>query len=134
MTLVKGHMSAVCQHFQRASALQLLGQFHLNFMCSLLAKRGRKFGHMIKMVKTLKNLPVQNHWADCLETWYVASGVLVFKIYINDDTEWTLSYFMARSNLVPSAFEWKKLRKESYLADIVLFGTIMHSISTQMKF
>ena len=56
MTLVKGHMSAVCQHFQRASAMQLLGQFHLNFMCSLLAKgRGgggeRKFGHMIKMVK-----------------------------------------------------------------------------------
>ena len=29
------------------------------------------------MVKNLKNLLLQNHWADCLETWYVAFGKLV---------------------------------------------------------
>ena len=56
--------SIVCQHFQRASSLKLLGQFYFNFICSLLAKGKRKFifcpGHMTKMatmplqVRTLK--------------------------------------------------------------------------------
>ena len=41
-----------------------------------------RLGHMTKMalcpymVKTLKIL-LQNHWADCLNTWYVASGELL---------------------------------------------------------
>ena len=39
-------------------------------------------GHMTKMAampiygKTIKSL-LQNHWADCLETWYVVLGKLV---------------------------------------------------------
>ena len=54
MTLVKDHMSVVCQHFQRASPLKILDQFHLNFICSLLAKGERRFyifgpAHMTKM-------------------------------------------------------------------------------------
>ena len=38
-------------------------------------------GHITKMTvmsvygKTLKNLLLKNHWADCLETWYVASCI-----------------------------------------------------------
>ena len=28
VTLARGHMSVVCQHFQKASSLKLLGQFH----------------------------------------------------------------------------------------------------------
>ena len=39
LTLVKGHMSVVCQHFQWASPLKLLGQFELNFICILVASR-----------------------------------------------------------------------------------------------
>ena len=42
VSLAKGHMSVVCQHFQRSSSLKLLGQFELNFTCSLLAKMERK--------------------------------------------------------------------------------------------
>ena len=38
---------------------------------------------------------------DCLETWYVASVDLVRLFYINDDPGLILTYFMARSNLVP---------------------------------
>ena len=59
MTLAKGHISCLL-----ASPLKLLGQFEMNFMCSRLAKGGRKFifgpGHMTKMAampicgKTLK--------------------------------------------------------------------------------
>ena len=37
-------------------------------------------GHMTKMaamLKTLKKILLQNHWANCLETWHVASGYVV---------------------------------------------------------
>ena len=53
MILAKGHVSVLCQHFQRASPLKLLGQFHLNFICSLLGKVGWSGGAMV-----LGNLPV----------------------------------------------------------------------------
>ena len=49
-------MLVVCQHFQRASPLKLLGQFQLNFICSFLANGKKRFifsfcpGHMTKMV------------------------------------------------------------------------------------
>ena len=53
------------------------------------SKRGKKVyifgsGHVTKVAaiplygKNLKNLLLQNHWADWLETWYVASGELVY--------------------------------------------------------
>ena len=52
MTFAKGHMSDVCQHFQRASPLKVPDQFHLNFICSLLAKGKENIygpGHMTMM-------------------------------------------------------------------------------------
>ena len=47
--LACGHISIVCEHFQKASRMNLLGQFHLNFICSLLAKGGgeRKFINVV---------------------------------------------------------------------------------------
>ena len=73
-----------CQLSVNIFPLKLLGQFHLNF---ILAKGERKFIYLVQvnwprwppcqyMVKTLK-IFLQNHWADCLETWYVAFWVLV---------------------------------------------------------
>ena len=59
-------------------------------------------GHMTKwppcpyMVKTLKSLLLRNQRADDLETWYAASGALVFS---NDDPGLSLVYFTARSKL-----------------------------------
>ena len=90
------------QHFQSTSPLKPLGQFQLNFIFSLQAKGERKCIYSVQVtsprwppcpyiVKTLKNL-LQNHCADCLETWYVASGELEF--YIKDDTQLTLTYLM----------------------------------------
>ena len=44
--------------------------------------------------------------ADDLETWY---GVLkYYHVCSNDNHGLTLTYFMARSNLVPYAFVWEK--------------------------
>ena len=74
-------------------------------------KRGKKInifgpGHMTKMAaipiyaKNLKNLLLQNHLANFLETEYEAFGELVI-VYINNDAGLTMTHFMARSNLVP---------------------------------
>ena len=60
------------------------------------------------MVKTFKNL-LQNQKCDDLETWHEASmtsTVEPYKVCINYDLELTLTYFMARSNLVAHAFAW----------------------------
>ena len=54
--------------------------------------------------KTLKNLLLWNQKANDLESLYAASGTRVLPICSNDDTELTLTYFMARSNLIPYAF------------------------------
>ena len=65
---------------------------------------------MTKMAAMLiygKNLLLWNQWADCLETLYVAFGNLVLQILINDDPELTLTYFMARSNVVSKALNRK---------------------------
>ena len=38
--------------------------------------------HALKLLKTLKKHLLQNHWANCLETWHVASGsVLLQNLY-----------------------------------------------------
>ena len=36
-------------------------------------------------------------------------GLELYKVYINDDTRLSLTYFMAMSNLVAYMFEWGKL-------------------------
>ena len=58
-------------------------EFHLNFICSLQTKGEEIFyiwfrshdqdGAMPIYGKTFINFLLQNHWADCLETWHVCS-------------------------------------------------------------
>ena len=60
------------------------------------------------MVKTLKNLLLQNQKADDLETCYASLGVRVLPIFSNGAPGLTLTYFTARSNMVPYAFIWEK--------------------------
>ena len=38
-----------------------------------------KMAAMLKNAQNLKNLLLQNHWANSLETWYVASGYVVLQ-------------------------------------------------------
>ena len=65
-----------------------------------------KFGHMTKMAamtiygKNPSKIFLQNHQADCLETWYVALGLGPIIICSNDDPGMTMTYFIPRSNLV----------------------------------
>ena len=71
-------MSVVCHHCKRAFSLKLLGQFHLNFICSFLAKKEKESvcivrpGHMTKMAaipiygKNLKKRPSSSEPLDQL--------------------------------------------------------------------
>ena len=80
MTLAKDHISVVCQHFERASPLKLLGQFHLNIIyMHLSGAMGKKVytlsvRHISKMPtmtiygKIIKNLLFQKSCEDRLET------------------------------------------------------------------
>ena len=73
------------------------------------------------MVKTLKNLLLQNQKADDLETWYAAWVLDYYQIYSNDDLGLTLTYFRARSNLVPYAFVWEKGKTMDFSETIVVY-------------
>ena len=72
-------------------------------------------GHMTKMAampiydKNHKKSSSQEPNSDDLETWYAALGAGVLpQSSLNDDHGLTLTYFKARSNLVPYAFVWEK--------------------------
>ena len=119
VSLYYRHASVVRQQF-KTSPLKPLGQLKPNFISSLhrMGER-KKFIQMVQvtwpwwppypyMVKTLKNIPLQNQKADDLETWYVALGARVLPNCSNDDPGLTLTYFTGRSNLVPYAFAWEK--------------------------
>ena len=60
------------------------------------------------MVKTFKNFLLRNQRADHLETWYAAWMREYYQVCSNDDPWLNLTYFTAKSNLVPYAFVWEK--------------------------
>ena len=70
------------------------------------------------MVKTFKNRLLQNQKSYDLEIWHVALGTQVF---INDDPGLTLTYFTARSNLVPYAFVWEKDKTMDFSETIAVY-------------
>ena len=122
----------VCQHFQTSSPLKPLVRLKSNFIWSLLRMGERKFVQMFQvtwqrwppclyMVKTLKNLLLRNQKVDDLETCYAASGAEYYQVCSNDDPGLTLTYFMARSNLVPYAFVWEKGKTMDFSETIVVY-------------
>ena len=64
------------------------------------------------MVKTVKVLLLRNQKADDFVTWNAASGAQVLPSLFKDDPGLTMTYFTARSNLVPYAFVWEKKVKQ----------------------
>ena len=63
------------------------------------------------MLKTFKNLFLQNQKSYDLETWHVAFGLKLYKVYTNDDPRLTLTYFTARSNWVICTLNGKTVIK-----------------------
>ena len=55
--------------------------------------------------KTLLNRLLQKQKAHYLGTWFVTLGLLgPSRVCINDESRLTLTFFKARSNLIPNAF------------------------------
>ena len=48
-------------------------------------------------------------------------GLKLYKVYINSDPGLTLTYFTARSNLVPYAFVWEKGKTMDFSETIVIY-------------
>ena len=72
------------------------------------------------MVKILKNLLLRNQKANDLKICYAASGAQVLPSLFNVDPGLTLTYFMARSNLIPYAFIWEKGKTMDFSETIVV--------------
>ena len=73
------------------------------------------------MVKTFKNLLLRNQKADDLETWFAASGTQVLPSCSNNDPGLTLTYFTAKSNLVPYPFVWEKGKIMDFKETVVVY-------------
>ena len=73
------------------------------------------------MVKTFKNLLLQNWKSYDLETWHAASGTRALQSLYNSDPGLTLIYFTAMSNLVPYAFVWEKGKTMDFSETIVIY-------------
>ena len=108
------------------------------------SERGKKdyifrLGNLIKMaampiyVKTLKNLLLQNHNADCLETWYVASEDLVYLSLYKLGRWVDLDLFYGKVKYDSSGFCMEKKLKNAYSVAIVVLYIIMHHHLTPMK-
>ena len=71
------------------------------------------------MLKTFKNL-LRNQKTDDLETWYAALGTRVLPNLFKCPGL-TLAYFTARSNLVPCAIVWEKVKTIDFPETIVVY-------------
>ena len=64
--------------------------------------------------KSFKILLLRNRGVDFYETWYVPLGLLPIIVCSNDDSGVTLTYVMARSNLVTLAFSIGKSENSGF--------------------
>ena len=69
--------------------------------------------------KSMNNLLFWNQKADESENLYAASGARVLPSCLNDEPGLTLTYCTARSNLVPCAFVWEKIKTMDFSETIV---------------
>ena len=77
------------------------------------------------MVKTFKNLLLQNQKSYDLETWHLALEAQALQSLLDDDLGLTLSYFTARSNWVTCTFEWGKLLQSHLMEENLQQRTIL---------
>ena len=106
-----------------------------DFIWSLIAMWERKLAQMVQvirprwppwpyMVKTFKNLLLWNRKADETLKFGMQHRVLECYQVCSNDAPWlTLTYFTTRSNLVPYAFVWEKVKTMDFSESIVVYDT-----------
>ena len=115
-------MYVCCQHFQISSPQKSLGRLKPNFMWTVDPPwdGGTKFcsngpGPCPYVVKTLKNLLLRNQ--KTMQHW----GLKYYQVCSNGDPGLSMTYFMAKSNLVPYAFIWEKGKTVDFSETIVVY-------------
>ena len=88
------------------------GLGHMTKMAAMLI-----YGYMVKKKK--KNLLSWNQKANDLETWYTASSITKFVQVM--PLCWLWPIFTARSDLVPYAFVWEKIKTMGFSETIVVY-------------
>ena len=73
------------------------------------------------MVKTQKNLLWNQKANDLLNLGMHHRVLEYYQVCSNDDPRLTLTYFTARSNLVPYAFVWEKGKTVDFSETIVVY-------------
>ena len=107
-----------CSEFQTTSPLEPLGQWCSNFIWSLLGAGKWKIAKMVAvhwprwppcpyMVKTFKNLLLQNRGGLVAESLRISLGTGSLPKLQNNDHTLTFDLFTARSGLLPYAFEFQ---------------------------
>ena len=125
-------MYLCCQHFETSSPLKPLGQLKPNFMWSLLGMGERKFVQTVQvtwprwppcpyMVKTLKKSSPEPKRPMTLKLGMQHRVHEYYQVCSNDDSGLTLTYFTARSNLLPYAFVWEKGKTMDFSETIVVY-------------
>ena len=122
-------MCVCCQHFQTSPPQKPLGRLKPNFIWSLHGIAERKFvqtvlvtwprwppcPYKVKILKKSCPSEPKDRWP-----WNLQHRVLMYyQIYPNDDSGFTLTYFTARSDLVPCAFVWEKCKTMDFSETIV---------------
>ena len=126
IAMVRPSSSSVVHHFQRASSPKSLGLSKLNFIWSLSVMGKQKFirevwvtwprwslcPYMLKTFQKSSSPEPKGQWPLGLVCSIGDSGPII--VYSNDDPRLILTYFTARSNLVPYAFIWGKTVWKSF--------------------
>ena len=121
LSFIQGHSDS---HFQTSRPIE--ARFHVDPPCD----RGMKvcsngLCHMTNMAampiygKNLKkssSLEPKGQWRRKFEC-----SIGYFQVYSNDEPELTLTYFTARSNLIPYAFVWEKGKIMDFSETIVVY-------------
>ena len=109
-----------------------MGQSKSNFIWSPHGMGEWKFVQMVQvtwtkwlpcpyMVKTLKIFFSGTKSLMTLKLGVQHRVLEYYQIYLNDDPELTLTYFMARSNLVPYDFVWEKRKTMDFSETMVVY-------------
>ena len=121
----------VCQHFQTSAPQNYwVDRSQISYGASL--GRGneslfKRPGHMTKMAPyqyMVKTLNIFFSGTKGPMTMKVGMQHRMLEYYIvcsNDDTGLTFTYFTARSNLVPNAFVWEKVKTIDFSETIVVY-------------
>ena len=127
-------------HFQRSSSPKPLGQSKPNFMWSLHGSGERKFvwGIWVTWPRwpsrpyMVKN-PSKIFFSGTKGPMTLVCSIGSIKVCSNDDLGLTLTYFMARSNLVPYAFIWENLLESHLMGETYSRWPEWHDVYVYIK-